>query len=609
MDDVNQIVKELGTYNAAYRRGEPLVNDHEYDALVERLRDLAPDHAFLKKVEPESFEGKQEIRHPVPMLSTEKAYTVEELERFVNRVAKEALKIGTETVLFRVMPKLDGLAGRDDGRIFASRGNGETGYEISSAFAKGVVPVGGRGLGLGEIVVRQSYFEKNLSADFEHPRNMVVGIVSSDTVNQIAAKALQDKAVHFVPYTELPFWEGTASEMIDTIEAIVTDLADRTDYPMDGTVAEVVNDELKREMGATTHHYRWQIAIKSKGETAATVVEAVTWQVGRTGNVTPVMEVRPVSLSGATIRRVTAHHAGLIRSQGIGAGAEIEIIRSGEVIPKLEKVLRSSDRVLIPDVCPVCSTRLAWQNDFLRCENRACRAQIEQRISHWFKTLGNADWFGIKSIARMVENGYDSLEKIYAMQEQDFIAIGFGPVQSKNLAQAITQSMTKPVEEWRFLAAFGISNLGKGDSRKLLSHRAFSDVMTARAEDLERINGFGEVTGKAIEKGVADIRETIVHMLSLGFNLVSVPIGKDLPEVESVIAGKGVVFTGKMVRGSREAMQNEARELGARVQTAVSGKTDFLVCGEKTGAAKIGKAEKLGVTILTEDEYLGMLSK
>ena len=191
MDDLTKLVERLEACNIAYRSGNPLVSDHAYDALVERLRQLAPDHPFLTRVEPETFDGKHEIRHPVPMLSTEKAYTIDDIERFVSRVKKAAEKIGITNILFRITPKLDGLAGRDDGKVFVSRGNGETGYEISSAFAKGVVPVGGRGHGLGEIVVRQSYFQENLSHAFEHPRNMVVGIVSSDTVNETAQKALQ----------------------------------------------------------------------------------------------------------------------------------------------------------------------------------------------------------------------------------------------------------------------------------------------------------------------------------------------------------------------------------------------------------------------------------
>ena len=150
------------------------------------------------------------------------------------------------------------------------------------------------------------------------------------------------------------------------------------------------------------------------------------------------------------------------------------------MIPKLERVIQPSETVALPENCPVCGTELTWQNDFLRCTNRSCRAQIEQSISHWFKTLGNADWFGIKSIQKMVAGGFDTLEKIYALQEADFEGLGFGPVQSRNLADALAISRTKPVEDWRFLAAFGIANLGKGDSRKLLSHMAFRGSAAGR---------------------------------------------------------------------------------------------------------------------------------
>ena len=607
MQDTEKLVRKLEQYNRAYRRGTPVVSDSVYDTLVERLREIDSNHPFLHTVEPERFEGKVEVRHPVPMLSTEKAYTQEALERWVRRVFKAAERIGVVNVQFTVTPKLDGLAGRDDGTVFATRGNGETGYEISSAFAKGVIPVGGRGLGTGEIVIVKSYFDAHLSAEFEHPRNMVVGIVASDTVNAFAKKALRDGAVHFVPYTMLPKWEGSGSRLVLNIDFIVADLAAETDYPMDGAVAEVADAGLRSAMGATAHHYRWQIAIKSKGDTATTVVKQVLWQVGRTGNVTPVMQVRPVSLSGATIQRVTAHHAGMVLKEKIGAGAEIEIIRSGEVIPKLEKVLKASNDVRVPEVCPVCNSVLSWQNDFLKCLNAACTAQIEQGISHWFRTLGNADWFGIQTIRKIVQNGYDSLEKIYDLTEEDFRRIGFGPVQSKNLADALAMSKSKPVEDWRFLASFGIQNLGKGESRKLLSHMSLQELIAAEKEDIEKINGFGEITSQAINQGIQAHSKTITAMLSLGFNLQRTPLLRERATIESPIAGKGVVFTGKMQKGTREEMQAQARRLGATVQTAVSRNTDYLVCGENVGAAKIKKADALQVRRLTEDEYLSMI--
>ena len=381
------------------------------------------------------------------------------------------------------------------------------------------------------------------------------------------------------------------------------------DYPTDGVVAEVTDDRLKDRMGATAHHYRWQIAIKTKGETAQTTVTGIQWQVGRTGKVTPVLEVDPVSLSGATIRRVSAHHAGNIRNSGIGIGTRIEIIRSGEVIPKLENVINVQGAAEQPEVCPSCNAPLVWHNDFLMCTNNACRAQIEQRISHWFRILGNADWFGIKTIRKLVDNGHDSLEAVYRLCESDFADMGFGPVQSKNLAEAIAISRTKPVEDWRFLAAFGIADLGTGDSRRLLAHVPLEHILITERETIAQIKGFGEKTSQSIVESIGAMAGTIRHLLDLGFNLQRTPLASEQKAADSPIAGKGIVFTGKMIHGSREAMQAEARALGARVQTAVSGNTDYLVCGQKVGAAKMDKAARLGVTILSEDRYVDILAK
>lgn len=602
MVTIDHLVSQLEAYNSAYRNGRPLVDDATYDDLVEQLRRLAPDHPFLKAVEPEQFSGRIEVRHPSAMLSTDKAYTREKLERFVSRVHKEAEAVGVQEVVFQVTPKLDGLAGRDDGEVMASRGNGNVGYDITNAFDKGVIPLGGRGLGLGEIVVVKSYFDKNLSDKFEHPRNMVVGIVSSDILNKDAEQALADGMVRFVPYTQLPKWQGTGAQLIEEIETITQQMERNIDYPMDGMVAEVVDERVKTHMGATTHHYRWQIAIKRKGDVGIATVEGIQWQVGRTGNVTPVMAIKPINLSGATIRRVTAHNAGMVKKRHIGPGALIEIIRSGEVIPKLEKVLAPAENVEIPDQCPACGEALTWRGDFLRCAHLGCPAQIEQRIAHWFKTLGTADWFGIKTIQRLVAAGYDSLEKIYAMSESDFSALGFGPVQSRNLEQALQTSRTKAVEDWRFLAALGIPDLGIGDSRKLLEKFELTSLPQLDPVQLAQIEGFGEITSRTVVEGLAGVGETMTHLLSLGFNLEnSASESQTVPD--NPFSGKSVVFTGKMVRGSRDEMQAAARRLGASVQTAVSSKTDYLVCGENVGQTKLDKAGRLGVQIISEDEF------
>lgn len=608
MDKIEKLVAELEKYNRAYREGQPLISDSEYDRLVGELRSDDPENLFLSRVEPEVFSAKREVRHPVPMLSTDKAYTEKELERFVARVEKAAGEIGLAQVLFRVTVKLDGLAGRDDGDIFVSRGNGEVGYEISSAFEKGVIPLGGRGHGLGEIVMQASYFKEKMKGEFEHPRNLVVGIVTSDKLSEYSQKALYDKAVYFVPYVNLPDWQGSGAKLVSELEEIKKSLTTGVDYPIDGLVAEVVDEDLRQYMGATRHHYRWQIAIKTRGATAVTVVAGVAWQVGRTGNVTPVMEVMPVSLSGATIKRVTAHNAGLVSKQQIGPGAEIEIIRSGEVIPKLEKVISPSRSVDLPEKCPSCNTRLQWRNDFLKCPNSSlCRCQVIQRIVYWFRTLGNADWFGLKTLEKLVDGGYDSLERLYAMTAVEFARLGFGPVQSVNLAGATATSRTKAVEDWRFLAAFGIADLGKGDSRKLLGFFHLETLPDVTAEEIIALHGFGGITSQSITAGIKEKRATFLHMLALEFNLIRTPLESEKEQLDSPVKEKGIVFTGKMQHGTREEMQATARDLGAKVQTSVSGKTDYLVCGEKVGAAKIAKAEKVGAEVIAEADFFKLI--
>ncbi|WP_432736387.1 BRCT domain-containing protein [Maridesulfovibrio sp. FT414] len=602
--NISELVRLLEKHNEAYRRGMPTISDARYDELTEELRSLAPDHPFLNQVEPENFSEKVEVRHPKPMLSTEKAYTSEEVERFVARVEKEARAVGIREVNYRVTPKLDGLAARDDGSIFATRGNGEVGYEISSAFAKGVVPVGGRGQGVGEIVCSLEYFEEHLSDNFEHPRNMVVGIVTSDNVNEASKQALQDEAVRFVPYSTLPNRIVSGEELVRDVWKITDELWASCDYPLDGMVAEVMDTDLQEILGATAHHYRWQIAIKKKGESAVTEVEDVRWQVGRMGAVTPVMEVQPVSVSGATIRNVTAHNAGMLRDQSIGKGAVIRIIRSGEVIPKLEEVLKPAQEVELPAECPSCGAELFWQNDFLKCPDFTCPARVEQRLEYWFKTLGNADWFGKKTIAKLVSAGRNTLESVYEMGEEDFRKLGFGPVQSSNLAEAVYISRTKETDDWRFLAAFGIPDLGKADSRKLLGYFRIEDIVDVKQEQLIAIHGFGDITSHSVTEGISQIRETILHMLDFDFNLRRTPLLADTASMESPITGKGIVFTGKMEHGSREDMQAMARRLGANVQTSVTGKTDFLVCGSKVGAKKIDSAKAKGVEIMTEEQFM-----
>lgn len=614
-DRINQLHQLLAQYNEAYRKGQPIVGDSQYDLLVEELRSLAPEHSFLRTVEPEStgFFGKELVRHPSPMLSTLKAYTDDEVFRFIDRVldAGSQLDIPASHIVFRVTGKLDGLAGRDTGTQLFTRGDGISGFDISRAFDRGLLPVGGRGLGVGEIVCLKSYFENHLADVFEHPRNFMAGLVSADDLSESAQLALEANAARFVPYSTLEAWEGTAEALRNGLRQIEHSIWSNCEYPLDGIIIETTHLVIRSFLGATSHHPKWMLALKPKSSTVETTVKSISWQVGR-GKVTPVLEVDPVRVSGAVINRLTAHHAGRVLRDRLGPNARIIISRSGEVIPKLESVLSPSpEEVCVPTHCPACAAPLAWRNDFLVCENTDnCDGQRASRIQHFFKTMGLADGFGPATIERLISNGgVSDLDEIYALDVSALITMGFGDRQAENLVSELARSRSQPLDDWRFLAAFGIHDLGRGDSLRLLRHIPLDALSKLDEGELIKIHGFGVKTCSSIVDGLRRRWPVIQHLLDLGFNLVRTPSVLEVSSTpKNSIAGKRIVFTGSLQSGTREDMQAQARSLGAETPSSVSGSTHFLVCGDNVGSTKTEKARKLGISVITERDYLALLA-
>ena len=601
-----ELVDFLKEANAAYRRGEPLIADETYDQIyLKTLQERAPEHPFLKTVEPEADITSKKVRHETPMLSTDKAYTQEEMTAYVNRVLKfaEKLKIPLDTIQFRITPKLDGMAARFSNDILATRGNGQLGNDITRNIARGLQTLGGENTGNGEIVISQRYFEENLSDKFSHPRNFVTGLIGADTLSPEAVEAMQDKVVRFVPYTVLNDELCDANTLSTQAEALCAKVENDCEYPVDGSVIDVMDEQIREAMGSTNHHHNWQIAKKLAGETATTTVEGITWQTGRTGRITPVLNVKTVNLSGADISNVTGHNAGNIRNLNVGIGAEIEIVRSGEVIPKLLAVTKEGSDAEIPSECAACNAPAEMERDFLVCQNSDCVAKVEARLQHFFSILGNIDLFGPRTINVLVSNNILDLPTIYAQTAADFEAMGFGAKQSTNLVEQLTRSRTEPVEDWRFLAAFGIDHLGRGDSRKLLREHKLETLNTLTKEQLLEIAGFGEITADAIPRSLAQHWPVIEKMLALEFTLLS---DEPVATTESPITGKHIVFTGSM-QVPRGDMQEQARQLGATVQTSVNKKTEMLVIGDKVGAKKIEKAESLGTQVITEADYLALI--
>ncbi len=611
----DELVEFLKVTNALYRGGKPIISDADYDfVFLAELRKRNPTHEFLASVEPEAaFEGAK-VDLPIPMLSTEKKTSEKEIMGWLESIEKSAndIMLNVNELRIHVTPKLDGFAAYDDGRCLYTRGDGRRGTDISRVFRRGLAVAGGkRGLGAGEIVVDKEYFEKYLSDHFENSRNFQSSIIKEKTLDPYVDETIKEKAALFFPFSELPSWEGSIDELRNRFEDITEEVWNSVNYDVDGIIFEVTDIRLKEYMGSTSHHYRWQIAYKTNMEKARVKVVSVKPQTSRSGRVTPVAELEPTKLSGVTISRATAHHYAMVKEKGIGPGAIIELIRSGMVIPKIERVIKQA-KPQIPDKCPSCGSRLVWDTDNLICTNVGhCPAQIINTVEHFFKTLRNVDGFGLATIDKLFEKGVKTVYDIYMLKEDDFKGFGFGDKQSQNLVSELLRSRREPLEDWRFLAAFGVHRLGFANCEHLLQHVRLDNIFKLTGENIVHKKIFAKKTAGIILKGLQDIRNEFERVNKLDFNLERTKLLSELRKEGAIspIAGKQIIFTGTMKHGKRIEMEKEARLLRAKVAKSVTGRTDFLVTGEDVGTKKIETAKKKGVRVITEVEYLDMIKR
>ena len=614
LDDLSDddLAEFCQTANLAYRSGNPIISDQDYDFIyLPALKNRVPQHSLFQFVEPEGRGFSEEkVLLPEVMLSTHKAYSWDEVSKWIERIEKSAaqIKLDPQTIKIKATPKLDGFAGYDDGFRLYTRGDGKKGSDISRVFDRGlqVYNDSGRGQGVGEIMVKKSYFEAHLSDSFEYPRNFQASLIKEKALDEKAEQAIREKAALFVPFAQLPTWSGSINELITHFDQIVDQVITMVDFDVDGVVFEVVDENLKIQMGANRKFHRWQIAFKENKDKAQVKVILVTPQVGRTGKITPVAELEPTLLSGATIVRATGHHYGLVKEQGLGIGSVIELTRSGLVIPKINQVLKSAP-VDIPKVCPSCGGLLHWDSDFLMCVNHdKCPAQIIGKMEYFFKILANNDGFGIATIEKLYDHSVRKVSQIYALNESDLTAMGFGNKTSVNLITQLKRSYSEQVEDWRFLAAFGMVRMGMGNCENLLKSYTLNEIFSLDLEQISNIDGFAELTAQMIVNGLESIKGEFDIPGQFNFNLEVTPLRKDIKVLSHALFGKKVVFTGKMA-GSRDEMKKHAKSIGIEVTTSVSAKTDYLVIGEKVGQKKIESAQKFGVEVMTEQEYLIMV--
>ncbi len=613
-----QLVEALTLFNEAYRTGAPLVTDQVYDhEYMAELKRREPNHPFLIQPEPEPVadgNDAKRFRHTAPMLSTDKCYETAEVQAWCDRISKACAAVGVDVkaIQIRITAKLDGVAARRYPAHLVTRGKNGFGNDISPLLTAGLVYADSGVDVSGEIVVDQDYFTTVLASSFDldHPRSYVAGLVGADTLKEHHTTALEAGKVVFQTYRTLPAITTTVAELPSIWEASMLSIQN-CPYLCDGAIAEIVSDAagapVIAELGATSHHNNWVMALKrnAEDEIIQTTVTRISAAAARTGRITPVIHTAGDRIGGVLVTNYTAHHVRNLLDKQMGVGAVLRCTRSGGVIPTILSVVTPAKVEFDIDHCPSCGGLTEFDGPYLVCPNTAtCVSQAAATIGHFFKTTAVCRGFGPAICDTLVAAGITRVSAIYRLGVAGFIKAGISPGVAANLQSELDRSRSEPLSDAVFLGAFGLRSLGRGDSRRLLKHVAIEDLASVTPEMMQTIDGFGESSSRLISKGLATANAEIQDVLSLGFNLERTPRG----EVGGPLSGKVIVFTGTMSSGDRKTMEDTARKLGATVGSSVTGKTSMLVCGADVGESKTSKATKLKVAIVSEAEYLQLIA-
>jgi len=634
-----------------YVEARPEISDAAYDRLYRELLDFEKAHPGLmdensptKKVGGAPLDSFRTIRHAVPMQSLNNTYSEEELGEFLDRVAKN---LHGQSAEFAIEPKVDGVAVSvryEHGRLVQglTRGDGEKGDNITENL-KTIrnLPLSVDDLPKviefrGEVYLPEPAFaalnrarERAGEPLFANPRNAAAGTLKLLDSREVAKRPL---AVVFYGLGEAPGAKTTSQVDLhqqiskwglpghewfrhvkgaDGVLAAVRQLdKDRARFPFatDGAVIKVSRFDQQKILGSTDKAPRWAIAYKYAPEQAETRLHAVTYQVGRTGVITPVAELDPVQLSGTTVSRATLHNFEEIARKDIRVGDFVTVEKAGEIIPaviavNLKKRLKESKPIRPPAQCPVCGGPLRKEEVFLRCTSRDCVGQLKRRLQH-FAHRGAMDIEGMGEVmvGQLVDAGLiQHLEEIYELSAGPLEGLErMGEKSATNLIEGIQASKRRPL--WRLIFGLGIPQVGAVLAEALARHfQSMEKLEKAEVADLVQVKDVGQ---KVAEEIFHFFRESSTHRLLRGLKKA----GCNFHALEEELAVRGGVFSGKkfVITGTlhapREDFTRRIQSLGGSVSGSVSAKTDYLLAGEEAGS-KLDKAKALGIRILSEREF------
>ena len=644
-----------------YVLNDPLISDSEYDQLFRELENLEQKSPELvtqdsptQRVGTTPLKSFGTIQHSIPMLSLENAMDEDELRSFYERLQKGLNNKDKISIIAE--PKLDGLGVElvyENGFFIhgSTRGDGITGENISQNLKTiPSIPLSLRtnkrnAIQLlevrGEVFMTKSGFDqlnKTRLAEgldpFANPRNAAAG-----SLRQLDSKITSQRPLSIFCYeagningetfnshkeflSALKDWgfpvnpEVKVVNNIDEMIVYHSNLENKRNtlpYEIDGTVFKVNKNEQRNVLGARSRSPRWAIAGKFKSQQVTTIVTDIIASVGRTGAITPVAKLNPVNVGGVIVTNATLHNQDEIIRKDIRIGDTVLIQRAGDVIPEIVKVIqgkRSSNTVqyFLPKLCPACEHEVFRPEGeaISRCQNLSCPAQVKGRIEHFIsKSALDIDGFGEKLVNQLVDNKMiQTVDDIFKLNFQDLVNLErMAEKSAQNIIDAIDSS--KKTTFNRFVYALGIRNVGSHLSKVI--ERAFNaninDFINATFEALEKIDEVGPIVAETITRFWKDRSniDVVESCLALGVKLDS---GSELHSKK--LENKIIVFTGTLTQFSRAEANAMIESHGGKSTGSVSKNTDYVVAGNAAGS-KLNKAKKLGVAVLTEEEFLKLI--
>lgn len=662
-EKIEKLRKEIHEHNYNYYvLNQPVISDLEFDNLLKELENLEADYPeLITKDSPTQRVGSdltkifKPVEHKYPMLSLSNTYSEQELIDFDKRV-KDKLKLRGD-VEYTVELKIDGVSVSiiyENGIIktAATRGDGTIGEEIT-ANVKTIksVPLKVRNFDSnnspklfevrGEIFMKIEDFikfnksrEKNGLKTFANPRNSTAGTLKLQDPKLVAERPL-DIFVYYLLSDDLQlktqyeslktlqqfgFKVNPNFELCNSIQDVINYCGkwetkrETLDYEIDGVVIKVNSIEQQKLLGSIAKSPRWAVAFKFRAKQATTNIRSITWQVGRTGAITPVAELEPTFLAGSTISRATLHNFDEIKRKDIRERDKVIIEKGGDVIPKVVKVIeaerdKSSKPVKPPDVCPECGSKLFFpENEVaIYCINPECPAQIKGSIIH-FASRGAMDIEGLGEslINQFVDLGFlKSYSDIYLLHKhrEELIQIeGLGEKSVDKMLQSIENSKSQPFS--KLLFALGIRYVGEGAAKKIAA--AIGEIETlisAERSEMENIPDIGPAASESITQFFKNPKnlKIVEDLKDAGLNFKSV----EKKETSEKLKELTFVLTGTLSK-PRDEIKDLIEANGGKVTSSVSKNTSFVLAGDSPGS-KVDKAEKLGVKIIGEEEFLRMI--